>query len=343
MQYSIERNNQTFGPYELSVIQNYVYEGKILLQDKIVTSNGKNISVRDILKSNNINYKIKSGNILSQIQSLGLNLLLPKDSISFKTLKDDSKLIIISLVGLAPAFLIKITSASVFTFYAIALYFSLIWGLFFYTVFKTAQVSVKKSIYIFFTVQLLIFILVSLLDINQFNPFYRLIDEGNSFINRIIGYTFGVGIFEELIKLIPVYFFIKYNKEPLLPQTVVFYGLISGIGFGVFEGVIYQISVNSKLDYNTSFFMNIARLTSLPFLHAVWSGISSYFIAFCFLYPTKRFTMFLLAIFIPAILHGLYDVFTWSIIGLFISYLGVALLIIYLKNAKNMQNKISIY
>ena len=341
MQYSIERNNQTFGPYELSSIQTYVYEGKILLQDKVVSTKGENISVRDVLKRNNLKYKIKSGNILSQIQSLGLNLLLPKDSISFKTLKQDSKLIIISLVGLAPAFLIRITGATVITFYVIALYFSLIWGLFFYSVFKTHQVSIKKTVSIFFTVQILIFVSVFVLDINQFNPFYKLIEDDNPFINRIIGFIFGVGIFEELIKLIPVYFFIKYSKEPLLPQTVVFYGLISGIGFGVFEGVVYQIGVNSKLDYNTSFFMNIARLTSLPFLHAVWSGISSYFIAFFFLFPTKRYAMFLLAIFIPAILHGLYDVFTWSLIGLFIAYFGVALLIIYLKKAKDFQSKIT--
>ena len=341
MQYSIERNNQTFGPYELSAIQTYVYEGKILLQDKVISTKGENISVRDVLKRNNLKYKIKSGNIFSQIQSFGLNLLLPKDSISFKTLKKDSKLIIISLVGLAPAFLIRITGATVITFYVIALYFSLIWGLFFYSVFKTFQVSIKKTILIFFSVQILIFFSVFILDINQFNPFYKLIEDGNPFINRIIGFIFGVGIFEELIKLIPVYFFIKYSKEPLLPQTVVFYGLISGIGFGVFEGVVYQIGVNSKLDYNTSFFMNIARLTSLPFLHAVWSGISSYFIAFFFLFPTKRYAMFLLAIVIPAILHGLYDVFTWSLIGLFIAYFGVALLIIYLKKAKDFQSKIT--
>jgi RsiW-degrading membrane proteinase PrsW (M82 family) len=341
MQYSIERNNQTFGPYDLSAIQIYVYEGKILLQDRVVSTNGENISVRDVLKRNNLKYKIKSGNILSQIQSLGLNLLLPKDSISFKTLKQDSKLIIISLVGLAPAFLIKITGATIVTFYVIALYFSLIWGLFFYSVFKTHQVSIKKTILIFFTVQILIFFSVFILDINQFNPFYKLIEEGNPLINKVIGFIFGVGIFEELMKLIPVYFFIKYSREPLLPQTVVFYGLISGIGFGVFEGVVYQIGVNSKLDYNTSFFMNIARLTSLPFLHAVWSGISSYFIAFFFLFPTKRYAMFLLAIIIPAILHGLYDVFTWSLIGLFIAYFGVALLIIYLKKAKDFQTKIT--
>ena len=67
MQYSIERNNQTFGPYELSVIQSYVNEGKILLQDKVVSNNGENISVRDVLKRNNLKYKIKSGTVFSQI------------------------------------------------------------------------------------------------------------------------------------------------------------------------------------------------------------------------------------------------------------------------------------
>ena len=65
MQYSIERNKQIFGPYELSTIQNYVYEGKILLQDKVVSNKGENISVRDVLKRNNLKYKIKSGNILT--------------------------------------------------------------------------------------------------------------------------------------------------------------------------------------------------------------------------------------------------------------------------------------
>jgi RsiW-degrading membrane proteinase PrsW (M82 family) len=78
-------------------------------------------------------------------------------------------------------------------------------------------------------------------------------EEDNALFKRVFGFIFGVGIFEELIKLIPVYFFIKHSKEPLLPQTVVFYGLISGIGFAVFESVVYQIGVNSQLDYKTSF------------------------------------------------------------------------------------------
>lgn len=342
MTYSIERNNQIHGPYDLNAIKVYVCEGKILLNDKVV-SNDKNIRIiRDVLKKHNVSYKIKNnGNIITQIKSFGLNLLLPKKSFSLATLKSDQKLFILSLIGLAPAFLIKFSGAGIFTFYAIALYFSVIWGLFFYTIFKTNQVSILKSVIIFFSVQILIFVLFDLLRITEMNPLYALINDNNTFIEKLIGFIFGVGVFEELVKLIPVFVLIRFSKEPLLPQTVVFYGLISGIGFGVFEGVIYQLTVNSKLDYGTGFFLNIARLTSLPFLHAIWAAISAYFISFSFLYPNNRYSLWLLAVFIPAVLHGVYDVFTWSLPGLFISYLGVALLIVYLKNAKDFQNKIS--
>lgn len=341
MPYHIERNGQHHGPYELDSLKKYVEDGFILLQDKIHDPKGAPLSVRDVLKSNGINVKVKNnGNVLSQIKSFGTKLLIPKDSLSFKNLKSDKRLLVISLVGLAPAFLIKFTGASVITFYAIALYFSMIWGLFYYSVFSTTQVSIKKAIILFFLTQVVIFILVDILRIPSIHPLYALIGDNNGFISKLIGFTFGVGVFEEFVKLFPVYLLLRKSKEPLIPQTVVFYGLMSGIGFGVFEGVVYQLTVNSQLDYGTSFFMNIARLTCLPFLHSIWAGISSYFLAFSFLYPKNRHSMWVLAIFIPAILHGLYDTLGWSLLGLFISYLGVPLLVIYLRNAKDFQNKI---
>lgn len=70
MQYSIERNNQTFSPYDLSAIQTYVSEGNILLQDKVVNTNGKVLSVRDVLKSNKLKYRIKTGNFLVKFSPL---------------------------------------------------------------------------------------------------------------------------------------------------------------------------------------------------------------------------------------------------------------------------------
>jgi RsiW-degrading membrane proteinase PrsW (M82 family) len=341
MSYFIERNGQNHGPYDIQTLKRYVEEGRILRQDKISNGKHKNMSVRDVLREQKIKVSIQNnGNIWKQIQSFGTKLLLPKDSFSFKNLKSDKRLLVIALVGLAPAFLISFTGASVFTFYAIAMYFSMIWGLFYYSVFSTSQVSVKKAIGLFFLTQVIIFIAVDVIRIPSLNPLYELTEGNRGVLAKLIGYTFGVGVFEEFVKLLPVYLLLRKSKEPLVPQTVVFYGLMSGIGFGVFEGVIYQLTVNAELDYSTSFFMNIARLTCLPFLHSIWAGISSYFLAFAFLYPKNRHSMWVLAILIPAILHGLYDTLGWSLLGLFVSYLGVTLLVIYLKNAKDFQSKI---
>ena len=176
---------------------------------------------------------------------------------------------------------------------------------------------------------------MDVLNIPAIHPLYRLTESG-SFLSRFIGFTAGVGVFEEAVKAAPVFFLCYRAKQgPLLPQTGVFYGLMSGIGFGVFEGVRYQFTVNRGLEYGASFFLNIARLTSLPFLHAVWAGIAGYFIALSVLYPQSRQPLWVLAIAIPAILHGLYDTLGWSIPGLLVSYLGVALLVIYLQKAKD--------
>lgn len=112
MKYSIIRNNHFFEPYTLSTIQLYVNNGTIMLQDKVVSNNGENLTVRDVLKANNLKYSIKTGNVFSQIQSFGLNLLLPKDSISYKNLKNDNKLLIISFIGLALIISIKEDSKS---------------------------------------------------------------------------------------------------------------------------------------------------------------------------------------------------------------------------------------
>lgn len=316
-------------------------QGQILLQDKAIEENGQvEITVRQALKKEGLKTKIATnGNIWGQIKGFGAGLLLPKSAFSFKTFKNDKRLLLMSIVGLGPAFVIKFTGATYLTFYAIALYFSMIWGLFFFYVFKTDQVKTRTTVIIFFATQVIIFILVDVLRFTEINPLYQL-TKSRFFLNRVVGFVFGVGVFEELIKAIPLFYLAARSKEPQQPQTIVFYGLISGIGFGVFEGVMYQITVNSKLGYNESFFMNIARLTSLPFLHAIWAGIAGYFISMSFLFPKNRQSLWVLSIAIPAVIHGLYDVLGWSIPGLAICFIGVGLLVIYLQRAKDFQNKL---
>ena len=178
-----------------------------------------------------------------------------------------------------------------------------------------------------------------MLGLPKVNPFYAFTDV--AFPLNILGYVFGVGLTEELGKMIPLLIILRNAKEPLIPQTMVFYGLMAGISFGVFEGVQYQMTVNAEQTYDVSFFLNIARLTSLPFLHACWCGIAGYFLSFVHLYPKYRRGLYVLAICIPAIVHGLYDSFAdLGAISLVVVFLGLMLLMMYLKQSVDYQSKL---
>ncbi len=340
--YHVVRNNQKFGPYSLQHLKQYVEEGKILLSDKAVDVNtNQEESVKHFLRTNNVSYSIKDkGSILEQIKFIGKDLLLPKKDFLTKEIIKDRRLIYLAAIGLLPAFLITFTFASQITFYVIALYFSAIWGLFFYYLFATKQVKTKETIIIFFLTQVTALILVNLQSFPPFSWLYGLTDS-NFILFRLIGFVFGVGFTEETIKALPLIYLIYKTKEPIIPQTLVFYGLISGIGFGVLEGVIYQTGVNKELNYESAFFMNVARLTSLPFLHATWAAIAGYFLAFANILPRYRKGLIFIAIAVPAILHGIYDVFGWNLIGLATTILSVILLVFYLKKSSDYQAKLN--
>lgn len=341
MNYFIHRNNQQFGPYTAEALKSYVEDGKILMSDQASTEFSPNRkTVRELLQEARLPVHIKNqGNIAEQIRNIGRELIIPDMPFIRNDLVRDRKLIYLASIGLAPAFLITFTFGTYLTFYAIALYFSVIWGIFFYYMFRTRQVTTRNTIILFFLTQLTALVLTSLQRLPPLNILYAL-TESRSILLRLSGFTLGVGVLEETIKALPLLILIRRAREPLVPQTMVFYGLVSGIGFGVLEGVLYQTTTNTTLAYNDAFFMNIARLTSLPFLHAVWCGIAGYFISFAHIFPKYRRSLYLLAIGIPALLHGLYDTLGWNLPGLASTLISVLLLIYYLKRSSDYQAKL---
>lgn len=343
--YFIVRNNQPFGPYSIDVLAQYVGAGQILKCDTAYEENQPKIvkTVGYFLKKEHRKVKVPhKGNVLAQLKDIGRELILPKNMTSKHHWIADKRLLVLAIIGLTPLLmlpLIQTVEVDFITFYAISLYFATIWGVFFYYLFKTPQVTARRTIEIFFITQFFVFLFFGL-GANYINVFYFLEgSESNNIFIRLIFFIFAVGITEEFSKQIPIYLTIYAAKEPLIPQTLVYYGLMSGIAFGVFEGVEYQMEVNSTLDYGAAFFMNIARLTSLPFLHAVWSGIGAYFISFAKLYPRYRKSLYLLSICIPALLHGIYDAMGYFI-ALPTTILSILLLMIYLKQGVNMQFKL---
>jgi RsiW-degrading membrane proteinase PrsW (M82 family) len=146
---------------------------------------------------------------------------------------------------------------------------------------------------------------------------------------------------EELCKAAVLFWWATRPGKQLTPQTVVFYGMMSGLGFGIFEGVKYQTGVNREAGVDGAYLMNIARLTSLPFIHAVWTGVAGYFIGFAALNPRKRYGLWVVAIAVPATLHGLYDAFGGGLASLVMAFLSVILLSTYLANVQQMQRHFS--
>jgi RsiW-degrading membrane proteinase PrsW (M82 family) len=334
------RNNKRYGPYDEQSLLSYVNAGQILLHDKaIAVGESQEQTVKYYLKRANLKVNRQDkGNILSQIKTIGSELLFPRTTLFSRQFLSDQRFLILALVGLFPMLIMQIPLGGFFVFYEVSLYFSVIWGLFFYDCFKTPQVGLKTTLAVFFITQAFVFLAWGL-GVPNVNPFYAFTE--SPFPMSVLGYTLGVGITEELAKAVPLLIILYRAKEPLIPQTVVYYGLISGIAFGVWEGVQYQMTVNAEQEYTVSFYLNILRLTSLPFLHACWCGIAGYFLAFANLYPKYRKGLYVLAIAIPALIHGLYDsIADWPFVSLFMVFIGLMLLMVYLKQSVNYQSKL---
>lgn len=349
MAYIIVRDDGNLGPFNESEVVEFVRNGLLLSREKCYDTlrPGSIMTIGDALKSRGISTKVQqSGSIFRQFKTIGGELLLPKTVFSAEPWKRNRRLMLMAIVGLFLSVLINIAEflPDIIIFYLVSLYFAIIWGLFFYYLFCTEQVKLKTTIFTIFSTQIITTVLFYVLGIGE----YLIEILGYNFL----GCTIGIGVPEELTKLAIVFLILSKSKEILSPATMVYYGLMSGIAFGIYEGVIYQTSTNysilienefSSTAYTQSFLLNIARLTTLPFLHAVWCGIGSYYVACSFSFPHYKKSLITLAILIPAVLHGIYDFLLFnemSILSIPVVFLSVILLMVYLARHKKLEQKI---
>lgn len=355
--YYVFKGEELLGPFTISDLQEFVKSGLILKRDIAFRADNPDSerTIEFFLNQIGLDIKVEHrGSIASQIRSIGKELIVPSSTFTKDPWKNDNRLFILSLVGLTLSVVLAILPVLTpfLVFYIVALYFSGIWGLFFHYLFKTSQVKPKLAILIFFITQLVVFVVWDLFGLPSLNPFNSLMESG-SMIVSFISCILGVGVTEEFFKVLPIILILHYSKDLLKPQTMVYYGLVSGIAFGVFEGVQYQMGANFQIlneaplaeGYVITFLLNIARLTCLPFLHAVWCGIASYFCAFAYLYPRYRKSLFLLAILIPAVLHGTYDFIGFanlsSLVTIPIVLISVVLLMVYLSINYSFHSKLA--
>ena len=137
----------------------------------------------------------------------------------------------------------------------------------------------------------------------------------------------GVGYNEEITKALPILlaglFLLKFRSTKLDPRMWMFLGTIAGLTFGVFEAALYTshdlviINQAQAASQAVAAVLGFAERVFVDgFQHAIWAGISCFFIGMAVNYRRRRIPLILLGVSISAILHALND---WSA-GAFNSY-----------------------
>jgi RsiW-degrading membrane proteinase PrsW (M82 family) len=164
-----------------------------------------------------------------------------------------------------------------------------------------------------------------------------------------------VGYNEEIAKALPVLIaailVLKIRKQKLDPRTWFLMGTVAGLTFGIVEQSIYtplaigQIAnahVISQADIGALSFA--FRVFVDGFQHAVWAGVSGFFVGMAVNYRRRRIPLLLLGISIPAILHALNDytltVFGTVWVGVLIQALSLLLFLGYTLSASAIERRV---
>lgn len=135
------------------------------------------------------------------------------------------------------------------------------------------------------------------------------LDPSNGFLASFFGYTFGVGFCEEVCKALPLLWYFRRPSD-MSWRTAFLWGLASGAGFGIAEGIMYAGSYYNGV---SGVGIYIVRFVSCVALHALWTGSVAIMVQqnqhliqqdiAWYEYIPPLF----LVVGIPMVLHGLYD------------------------------------
>lgn len=163
-----------------------------------------------------------------------------------------------------------------------------------------------------------------------------------SIFGRLVGFVGGVGVVEEITKILPIWWLYVHKKNKDGLGTIVFLGCVSGFAFGVAEAVNYSLSYALGLKFgmlNSGDYLivQLTRLITLPLIHAVWTGIFAYFAAVAYLNRHVERGLLAAGLICAATLHGLYDSFSNSLLGVMIAVLSILMFLAYYRSGQKLQ------
>lgn len=117
-----------------------------------------------------------------------------------------------------------------------------------------------------------------------------------------------VALIEEIIKYLPVHFYVLNNPEFDEPIDAMIYMIISGLGFAAVENILFLSStffISQRIE--ATIFTLLGRFISATLLHALASANIGYFLALSFLKFKRKILFFSIGVLTSALLHGIYN------------------------------------
>ncbi|MVN85305.1 PrsW family intramembrane metalloprotease [Deinococcus sp. HMF7620] len=234
--------------------------------------------------------------------------------------------------------------------WAIGTYFALLWGYVLWAIVQPGQLK-RRNLFLItvFTAIVGVFLVLTLQKLPFISALYSA-TEWNFSPARLVGFVAGVGLVEEAVKLLPVFWLAVKWREIRTPREAAFYAGISGLAFGVAEAVAYSIHYTDTNTFGMTFGLvgsgnyvvsEFLRLITLPFLHCVFSGIAGYYLGLSLLAPQRRTALLLLGVGVTALLHGLYDFFAGGWLGLGVAGVAIVTFVAYLRSAEHITQHIT--
>lgn len=246
--------------------------------------------------------------------------------------------VLIAVMGIAPLAFINFFESvgdARDAFRVLGLYFSALWALFFASAFRATGIRFRLGLAAYFGTTFVGMTLLTISLVLNIELLRGPLLAVHSLWVAVPAAIVFIGFPEELTKALVLFAIWRFAGPLPTLRAFVFYGLLSGLGFGIKEGVGYQLgpyaAAASKSGHYAAFYLDsVLRLTSLPFFHAVWTGIAAFLIWFAARVPSARAGLIVLAVTIPATFHGLYDALVdrspvpaLVVVGLSIVLLGI--------------------
>jgi RsiW-degrading membrane proteinase PrsW (M82 family) len=260
------------------------------------------------------------------------------------------RLLVIAYALLPLVFLALLSSSSSLSVpgFAYSLYVAPLWAIAFWLLVRPGRIAALE-IYVGIAIVIWVTIWLYAVTVNINDQLVNAVRNGNFLAALAVGYN------EEITKALPILLaalvLLKFRATKLDVRMWMFLGTISGLTFGILEERLYtemaiaQVANASVVSQADAGVLDFAfRVFVDGFEHAVWAGVSAFFIGIAINYPRRRWQLILLGVSMVAILHGLND---WSVSvfnsywpGILIQAVSLLLFIGYTMSASSIERQV---